>query len=153
MPVILYTYLPVRDDPKEASPLQGPWLSYHDSKITERVLRSLRFVCELECRASPWTLGIVNTDVGMLQFSCLGIPVFASLKRKLCLTQCELPAKAASSGVESIVNFHLPGTGVQDDCVVLVCLLLTECMQGCRDAGTEKVMGKIKRAYLLHPIT
>jgi hypothetical protein len=89
----------------------------------------------------------------MLPFSCLGIPVLASLKRKFCLAQCELPAKAASSGVESIVNFHLPGTGVKDDCVVLKDLLFTECVPGCRDAGTEKVMGEIKRAYLLHPIT
>jgi hypothetical protein len=35
MPVILYTYLLVRDDPKEASPLQDPWPSFHDNKITE----------------------------------------------------------------------------------------------------------------------
>jgi hypothetical protein len=69
----------------------------------------------------------------MLPFSCLGIPVLASLKRKLCLAQCGLPAKAASSGVKSIVNFHLPGTGVKDDCVVLKYLLFTECMQGRRD--------------------
>jgi hypothetical protein len=77
MAVILYTYLLVRDDPKEASPLQDPWPSSHDNKITEGFCGRCAS-CELECRTSPWTLGIVNTDVGILQFSCLGIPVLAS---------------------------------------------------------------------------
>ena len=99
----------------------------------------------------------MNTDKGILPFSCLGIPVLASSKRKLCLAQCELPAKAAPSGVESIVNFHLPGTGVQDDCVVLKYLLLTECMQGCREGrrdggGHGEVKESLSPAPLLREI-